>query len=47
MRVFFTILILIIAAGIAAGIVCFLRTLMKPVKKSDYKPVSFRQNGSL
>ena len=40
MKVLFFLLIIVLAAGIAAGAVCFLRILLKPARKSDYRPKS-------
>ena len=38
MKVLIYLLIIFVSAGIAAAAVCFLRTLLKPTRKSDYRP---------
>ena len=40
MKILLTILAAVFAAAIAAGIICLIRTLLKPVRHSDYSPQS-------
>ena len=40
MKVLIYLLIIILSAGIAAAAICFLRTLLTPTRKSDYRPGS-------
>ena len=40
MKILLTILAAVFAAAVAAGIICLIRTLLKPVRHSDYSPQS-------